>query len=228
VFNPFGLNGPEFLIFYTLLGILVNLILRIISHKYRREVIDIDLWSSSDPYTIAYLRAGFQESLRVVVFSLMKRGLLRAAGDLVESRDSTKKMKLLPLEKAVLDYFVTPHNVFEVYSDTALITLGDEYQKDLEEKNLLFNQALPNHCINSQENRLKSPASVHRDNATTRISRWGLRSRSVSRCPGAWSDGRRAESACDAHYPIVRNTTAVPASRWYCEIFHDTASAFPG
>jgi uncharacterized protein (TIGR04222 family) len=141
VTNPFDLNGPQFLVFYTALGILFNLILRIIFHGYRREALDIELKGFSDSYTVAYLRSGFREMLRIAIFSLMKRGLLRATNTLIESSNNLRNKQLIPLEKAILNYFNKPRSVTNIYTDAGLISLSDEYKRDLEKKGVLNNHS---------------------------------------------------------------------------------------
>ena len=71
--NPFDLNGPNFLVFYTVCGAAVCLVL------YRLRLQEPQTPEGAvptDPQTIAYLRGGATEALRITAVTLLERGAL--------------------------------------------------------------------------------------------------------------------------------------------------------
>jgi uncharacterized protein (TIGR04222 family) len=72
--NPFDLRGPDFLVFYTVLGaaVIVSIaILRRHSESAARTTVPL-----TDYLKIAYLRGGADEALRVAAVALVDRGLI--------------------------------------------------------------------------------------------------------------------------------------------------------
>ncbi|MEI6205223.1 MAG: hypothetical protein WCP20_00440 [Desulfuromonadales bacterium] len=66
-------------------------------------------WSvCTDPNKLAALRAGAHESLRIVLFSLIDRGLLKASGTDVAAEQQAKGMVRRPVELAVVSCFSNP------------------------------------------------------------------------------------------------------------------------
>jgi len=79
--SPFDLRGPEFLVFYIILGALAIALLFLVSqHIDPVGTVKVDM---SDPYLIAFLRGGKDELVRVATISLVHRKLLQVAGTLV-------------------------------------------------------------------------------------------------------------------------------------------------
>ena len=76
--NPFDLPGPQFLAFYTALGVGVTLLLHLL--RWAAESGKPLKVNFSDPYLIAYLRGGENEALRVATVSLIDRGLFKMQG----------------------------------------------------------------------------------------------------------------------------------------------------
>src|SRR5258707_10105630 len=74
--SPFDLRGPQFLVFYLILGTLVVTLLFML-----RRLIDpagpvkVDM---SDPYLIAFLRGGENQILRVPTISLVHRNYFKS------------------------------------------------------------------------------------------------------------------------------------------------------
>ncbi|HKQ92569.1 MAG TPA: TIGR04222 domain-containing membrane protein [Blastocatellia bacterium] len=134
--NPFELHGPEFLLFYfcfslAVIGAIILLRLRAESGGSPR----IDL---GDPYLIAYLRGGEDEALRVAVVSLVDRGMLVADGRLIRRADHvTVDMASRPIERAVLELFITADNGASVLKDKNLKPVFQPYQDTLERAGLL-------------------------------------------------------------------------------------------
>src|ERR1700676_4468200 len=72
--NPFDLRGPEFLLFYFFLSLLV--IGGVVLLRRSDEDRDIGKPPIDDPYLVAFLRGRENETLRVATLSLVDRGLL--------------------------------------------------------------------------------------------------------------------------------------------------------
>jgi len=128
--NPFDLRGPEFLVFFTVLGVTVNLLLRFLILRSERKAAPAH-WDFTDPYKIAYLRGGVSEALRVAIFSLIDRGLLKAIGDEIIAEPRAKTLVQRPIEKAVVKLFDRPHEVKDVFSDSAAQGAGEDYRRAL-------------------------------------------------------------------------------------------------
>jgi uncharacterized protein (TIGR04222 family) len=116
--NPFDLRGPEFLLFYLILSVVVLLILFYLRQRDERQ--GDGKPSLEDPYLVACLRGGESEALRVATLSLIDRGLLtlkssgtsvvfpRAAENLLEVKDSLAIDSVRrPIEKSILEAFKT-------------------------------------------------------------------------------------------------------------------------
>jgi uncharacterized protein (TIGR04222 family) len=146
--SPFDLRGPEFLLFYLVLGVIVLAAL----HVSRRlaeptETIKVDL---SDPYLIACLRGGTNEVLRVSTISLIHRGLLQVSGTLVsiaspQAIDGIRN----PVERELLLYFNQPREASSVFSDPRFPSLIERYNQYLENYGLL-----PNRWVRANRERL--------------------------------------------------------------------------
>ena len=102
--NPFDLPGPEFLIFYAILGALTIGLLWFA--RRTSEADDAPRIDYSDPYLLAYLRGGEKEVIRVVTVSLIDRGLLQTNDDqLVAANENAVNIVRRPIEKALLQHF---------------------------------------------------------------------------------------------------------------------------
>lgn len=127
--NPFDLRGPEFLLFYSVLGIGVLAVI-----AWRRwffephPPIEVRL---TDPFLIAYLRAGPMEVLRVTTLSLVERGLLKASGTVLETKEPAHHPKLSELEQLLLKRFDGGGLAAGMFSDGALERACDEMRESL-------------------------------------------------------------------------------------------------
>jgi uncharacterized protein (TIGR04222 family) len=72
--NPFDLRGPEFLVFYGVLGVAVTA--AVLALRHRGEAPGSSGGPLTDYLKIAYLRGGSAEAIRVASVALMDRGLL--------------------------------------------------------------------------------------------------------------------------------------------------------
>lgn len=134
--NPFDLRGPQFLVFFAVFSVTINLLLRFM--VLRREKEDAPAhWDYSDPYKIAYLRGGASEALRVAVFSLIDRGLLKSVGDQIVAEPQAMALVQRPIEKAVVNFFENPGEVKDLFSDSAAQEAGEEYRLSLIREGLM-------------------------------------------------------------------------------------------
>jgi uncharacterized protein (TIGR04222 family) len=129
-------RGPAFLAFYIGLGMTVNLLLRSIISRLEKNTTLIRQ-SPIDPYKIACLRVSHLETLRVVLFSLIDRGLLKASGDRVAAETNAREMVRRPLEKAVAAFFTEPRQVKELFNDSGTVSVAEDYQQALVREGLL-------------------------------------------------------------------------------------------
>jgi len=134
--NPFDLRGPEFLVFYSIFGITVNMLFRFLILRKEKQDYPAHL-DYTDPYKIAYLRGGCPEALRIVLFSLIDRGLLKAYGDKVAAESSAKSVVKRPIEQAVVKYFSSRREVKELFTDSNAVNAGELYQQALVSEGLL-------------------------------------------------------------------------------------------
>jgi uncharacterized protein (TIGR04222 family) len=127
----FDLRGPEFLALYILVGCGVLLLVR--ARIRAQELEDaVPRVNPKEPLTIAFLRGGSREVLRVVAFSLVDRGLLLFDGQTLCARPGAASViPRNPLEKAMLSRYAKPARVDVVLADTALQSACDQYADTL-------------------------------------------------------------------------------------------------
>jgi len=90
--------------FYLALGAAVLAVLGFLRHT--GEVDDPPLVNLADPYLIAYLRGGKNETVRVATTSLIDRGLLTVAGSSVSVAPGRSSEELrVPIEKSLVIFF---------------------------------------------------------------------------------------------------------------------------
>lgn len=135
--NPFALSGPEFLVFYTLFGILVVGGLYALRHSGEPDL-HAGKVPLSDPNLIAYLRGGKNEALRVATVFLIDRGLLKVQGDLLETRNSNDGGRTPNLvEKAILSRFGNRDLARSLFADEPCEKAADRLRVALEQLGLL-------------------------------------------------------------------------------------------
>src|SRR6185436_1650136 len=105
--NPFDLYGPQYLLFYAVLSIVVLAVA-----AYARRMTEAASEGAArhaagvgfaDPYAIAYLRGGASEAIRVAIVSLVDRGLLAADDTVHTTALGTQTKVRKPLEQALLE-----------------------------------------------------------------------------------------------------------------------------
>ena len=94
--NPFDLRGPEFLLFYFVLGVVVTVVVMLLRHRGEPQGTSVPL---TDYLKIAYLRGGSTEAIRVASIALIDRGLLQ----LVDAQHVKTAVASLPAGLQVIE-----------------------------------------------------------------------------------------------------------------------------
>ncbi len=131
--NPFDLRGPEFLLFYAIVAIVTLAILSIA--RGRRETMPAGpMTKILDPYRVAYLRGGSNESIKAAMVSLTDRGLLKIEDGKIKATGDQHLNS--SLERAVLDHFSDPREPDLSYSIPAAEAVFEKYENQLAEAGL--------------------------------------------------------------------------------------------
>jgi uncharacterized protein (TIGR04222 family) len=141
--SPFDLPGPEFLVFYLVCGAAVLFGLRLWRNAAESgEAIRANL---SDPYSIAFLRGGRNEMLRVATVSLIDRKLLRISGTQVSAVtfDAPSGVRS-PLERQILGFFSTPREAHAAFAGHAFDGIAAQYESSLAEIGALPDGSMKN------------------------------------------------------------------------------------
>ncbi|HVK56617.1 MAG TPA: TIGR04222 domain-containing membrane protein [Burkholderiales bacterium] len=140
--NPFLLTGFNFLLFYFVLGVLINWGLRHWLQKKEMEEF-VRKPQMTDPYQIAYLRGGDREALSIATVALIDRGLLKAEGEVLQARDNLAvDLVNRPIEKAVLKRYSLAGNADEVFTDPGARAACNEYRKELIKHRMIADSVL--------------------------------------------------------------------------------------
>ena len=135
--NPFALYGPEFIVFYTVYGMLVVGLLYAFRHSGEPDV-DAGTVNLSDPNLIAYLRGGKNEALRVTTVFLIDRGLLTVQGDRLETRNAEDVARTgNEIEKAILHRLRERSEARSLFADDLCERAADRLRVALERLGLL-------------------------------------------------------------------------------------------
>lgn len=139
---PLNLRGPQFLVFYAIWGTIV--ILAFYKWiKIKECAYPIPKVKLSDPYLIAYLKGGRIELLKIALFILADKGTLR----LTDKRIKIKHVESLeniqnPLEKAIIRKAFFNSEPLNLLIDIGVLEAMNEYQKNLEDHNLLSSERI--------------------------------------------------------------------------------------
>jgi uncharacterized protein (TIGR04222 family) len=146
--NPLDLRGPEFLIFYVTIGVLLLWGLYR-SCRAREPSNGAAATTLSDPRPIAFLRGGANDLLRLITVTLVDRGLLKvvesetrlgaaAPGFKLESvNPATVRSVADPLERQVLTRFATAEEPKVLFGDEALKESCAAYEERLTQAGLI-------------------------------------------------------------------------------------------
>jgi len=138
--DPFALHGGAFLLFYALCGI-VGLGILYVWIRLLGSDRPMPQLQMTDPYQIAYLRAGAPAATRIAALSLVDRGLLSAGGTTLHAEPNAERMVRRPIEKAVLRRFRTADTAKAMVSDPSVIEACREYRDTLAEFGLIANSS---------------------------------------------------------------------------------------
>jgi hypothetical protein len=96
--NPFDLRGPEFLVFYFVLGVAVTA--AVLALRHRGEPPGLSAGPLTDYLKIAYLGGGSAEAIRVASVALMARGRWRGCFANRNGRDRRAPAARRPARRA--------------------------------------------------------------------------------------------------------------------------------
>jgi uncharacterized protein (TIGR04222 family) len=80
--------------------------------------------------------------LRIVVFSLIDRGLLKALGTEVAAEGQAKEIVRRPVEQAVVSFFCSHRQIQEVFMDTRSLDAGKEFCRELAAEGLMVDRTV--------------------------------------------------------------------------------------
>jgi uncharacterized protein (TIGR04222 family) len=134
--NPFDLQGPEFLVFYIILG--GALLLCLYSMRHSGEVDFSTPVNLTDPYEIAYLRGGTNELIRVATVGLIDRGLLAVNENRLKVADEAQAQLIHhPLEREILNHFRVEQEAASEFRNEDVRKHCDRYAASLKTIGLL-------------------------------------------------------------------------------------------
>ncbi len=138
--NPLDLRGPEFLLFYAVIGLAV-LVWLLYARGHDEDGESRRTPRLSDPYLIAYLRGGSNEAVRVACVSLVDRGLLEVADDgTLRTKPHVNRLPIR-LEQEIVDLFRNPIAATVLFDDPAIRGACRGYDEELTQLGLLPNEA---------------------------------------------------------------------------------------
>lgn len=135
--NPLDMRGPQFLLFYAIVGLLILFLLRILI-KWKESRWPLPKLNLTDPYEIAVLRGGENEAMRIAVISLIDRGLIKVSENVLKvNNKSALSLARRPIEKAIIAKFETSNEAHEMYQDFSITAACAEYRTILTQHRLL-------------------------------------------------------------------------------------------
>ena len=135
--NPFDLNGPNFLVFYTVCGAVVCFVLYLLRLQ---EPQTPDGAVPDDPQTIAYLRGGATEALRITAVTLLEQGaLVLGPNDTLRTDPShTLPRDASAIDRLVCEHFRTEESARSLFENESLaLRVTAHLARPLEEAGLL-------------------------------------------------------------------------------------------
>lgn len=140
--NPFLWSGPQYLAFYVVLAVAVVVVCWIWSRlgpaKPAAPVTEL----TGDPYRVACLRGGPNEAIRVALFNLVDRGLLKLESGGPEVRaargDATDLVRR-PLDQAIIRSAARPTTADRILHAQPVRDVARRYGEELRERGLFAN-----------------------------------------------------------------------------------------
>ena len=138
--NPFDLPGPQFLVFYAVVGLVVLYVLW--RYQKAREGGAAPRVDLPDPYLIAFLRGGAAEAARIATVSLIDRGLIVPKNKYL-ARATTRPGTLTALDRAVFDAVPTAGIMSnDVLTAPRVLAACESYRRTLMHHGLIPDAAL--------------------------------------------------------------------------------------
>ena len=135
--NPFDLTGPEFLVFFIALSTVVGAGMMWLRDSGEQTDESGDI-RPTDPYELAYLMGGRPHLLRVAVLSLIDRRLIEASGSDLKAMDPENVRRAeRPLDRAILQCFLTSDASSQLFVDANIRDQADEIGNKLRAEGLL-------------------------------------------------------------------------------------------
>ena len=142
--NPFDLPGPQFLLFYVSLGLALAGFIWFYRHHSEKEK-NVSAPELTDPYLVAYLRAGPAEVWRLATIRLIDRGLMQVHEARISTLPDTKPDDAQnEVERATLAWFRKPDEAISLIKESGsfeLRQLVSPYEERLIELGLLPDKA---------------------------------------------------------------------------------------
>ena len=141
--NMFDLRGPEFLAIYLLVSVVGVIVLYVVSRRASPQSQRLPSGDARrqlrDPYLLAFLRGGAEQTLQTVAFSLSERGLLSVSkkGLIASGERSALNAVTHPLEVAVLAECESLHGIGKLLHNKRLKRMAEDYGAPLKECGLI-------------------------------------------------------------------------------------------
>jgi uncharacterized protein (TIGR04222 family) len=132
---PFDMRGPDFLVFYLIVGAIVVTVVALLRHT--GEPTDTPKVNLADPYLIAFLRGGKNEALRVVTMALMDRNLLAADGTTIASTEAAWGKARSELEQKIVRHFTPSAEACSLFQTKEAAPEMRHYEEELTRLGLL-------------------------------------------------------------------------------------------
>jgi len=141
MFNPFDLRGPEFLVFYAILGVTTWIVEKFLINNIGRAFARSQ--TLEDPYLIAALRAGIDETIRLGLISLVDRGIIKADSNNKIFAEKKNIRFSRNLEEQIIK--ALPDNPANVYNNRKAQEAAMSYETELEKTGLLAGEDVKRH-----------------------------------------------------------------------------------
>lgn len=141
---PFNLPGPAFLVFFVVYCIAIHVGYRIYAQMALAGGATPRLTElAGNPYQVAYLRDGPEETVRVAVVNLIDRGLLMmdASERIRRADDKSIELARHALDQAILEECARPRRVSELSSSPRVKAACVEFEARLKAKGLVPDDA---------------------------------------------------------------------------------------
>ena len=138
--NPFDWAGPQFLGFYAIFAatVLAFLWARTQGAAETRATLS---FMTGDPYRIAFMRKGEEETLQIAIFNLVDRGLLELRNGLLTApREAAADLVRRPLDRAILSTCREGTTPSGLVADPVLRRMAGQYRRELAANGLVASE----------------------------------------------------------------------------------------